>query len=93
MSALYFIKGDSAENWGAMKLTLKKNANGSRVIWQTSQDGWTCVTVREFSAWRKKHEKHNESRPTQYAADTPKAARVEPDPLGMFLDAPNPDSP
>jgi hypothetical protein len=54
---LYFIKGDSQENWGAMKLTLTKGANVSRVIWQNSQDGWTCVGAKEFNAWRKKFSK------------------------------------
>lgn len=68
MNALYFIKGDSAENWGAMKLTLKKNASVSRLVWQAAQDGWTCVGAREFNAWRKKFSKH-ESRPTPGAAD------------------------
>jgi len=63
---LYFIKGDSQENWGAMKLTLSKGANVSRVIWQTSQDGWTCVGAKEFNAWQKKFSKPK-SRPTQLA--------------------------
>lgn len=68
MNALYFIKGDSAENWGAMKLTLKKNGNASRAIWQAAQDGWTCVGAREFNAWRKKYSKPS-VHPTLHAAD------------------------
>lgn len=64
MSTLHFIKGDSQENWGAMKLTLKKNANVSRLIWQTSQDGWTCVSAKEFNAWRKKNTAQQSMHPT-----------------------------
>jgi hypothetical protein len=52
---LYFIKGDSRTNWKAMKLKLKKNASVSSVVWKMSQDHWTCVTAREFNAWRKKN--------------------------------------
>jgi hypothetical protein len=56
MGTLYFIKGDSPSNWGAKKLTLKKGANVSRVVWQMSQDGWTYVSARKFNAWCKQNE-------------------------------------
>jgi hypothetical protein len=55
--SLYFIKGESAENWGAMKLTLKKNGNVTAVIQHAENEGWKCVTPQAFNAWRKKHGK------------------------------------
>ena len=51
---LYFIKGDSQENWGAMKLTLKANASPKVVIEHAEKDGWKSVTSQVFNAWRKK---------------------------------------
>jgi len=68
---LYFIKGDSPKNWGAMKLKLTKGASPSAVIAGMEKDGWKSVTVSAFNAWRKQN-----SRPTQRAADvaTPQSA-------------------
>ncbi len=51
---LYFIKGDSQENWGAMKLTLKKDGSPTAVIKRAEADGWKAVTSQVFNAWRKK---------------------------------------
>ena len=61
---LYFIKGASPKNWGAMKLKLTKGASPSAVIAGMEKDGWKSVTVSAFNAWRKQN-----SRPTQRAAD------------------------
>jgi hypothetical protein len=61
---LYFIKGDSCENWGAMKMKLTTNASPSKVISAMEKDGWRSVTVSTFNAWRKQN-----SRPTPRAAD------------------------
>jgi hypothetical protein len=55
--SLYFIKGDSSENWGAMKLTLKKGGNATAVIEHAEKDGWKAVTAKAFNAWRKKYGK------------------------------------
>lgn len=52
---LYFIKGNSPENWGAMKLKLTKSASPSAVIAGMEKDGWKCVTAFVFNAWRKKN--------------------------------------
>ena len=61
---LYFIKGDSPKNWGAMKLKLTKGASPSAVIAGMEKDGWKSVTVSAFNAWRKQN-----SRPTLHALD------------------------
>lgn len=66
---LYFIKSDSPENWGAMKLKLTKGASPSAVIAGMEKDGWKCVTVSAFNAWRKQ-----KSRPTLHAPDAANAA-------------------
>ena len=66
---LYFIKGDSPKNWGAMKLKLTKGASPSAVIAGMEKDGWKCVTVSAFNAWRKQN-----SRPTPRALDDGQAA-------------------
>jgi len=47
---LYFIKGDSPKNWGAMKLKLTKGASPSAVIAGMEKDGWKSVTVSAFNA-------------------------------------------
>lgn len=57
--SLYFIKGNSSENWGAMKLTLKPNGNVTAVIEHAEKEGWKCVTPSVFNAWRKKNSKKN----------------------------------
>lgn len=66
---LYFIKGDSPKNWGAMKLKLTKGASPSVVIAGMEKDGWKCVTVSVFNAWRKQN-----SRPTLHAPNAAGAA-------------------
>lgn len=66
---LYFIKGDSPKNWGAMKLKLTKGASPSAVIAGMEKYGWKCVTVSAFNAWRGQN-----SRPTLHAPDAANAA-------------------
>lgn len=59
---LYFIKGTSRSDWRAMKFTLKQNANPAKVIADTERDGWRCVTITEFNAWRKKNSQPDSGR-------------------------------
>ena len=50
---LHFIKGESPENWQAMRLTLKKNASPAIVISKMENDGWTAVTLAAYKEWCK----------------------------------------
>lgn len=53
---LYFIKGDSQENWGAMALTLKPGAAPGDVIKWTENGGeWKNTSKQNFDSWCKKN--------------------------------------
>jgi hypothetical protein len=56
---LYFIKGDSSKNWGAMKLKLAKGVLMTEVITSMEKNGWKCVTRAVFTEFRKSHRENS----------------------------------